>query len=186
MARTATFTPLIAMDRELPEPFVRLPASFFPALADGCAELGEPGVAVLHEAGRQAGNRMFDALGVLPETLAPAEFWEAVDRTFRDLSLGSLHFEPLGNGLAAIGWRNLPEATGPDGNPRVSRGCALATGLLGGLLSRAAGRPVPVLEVDCAAGGSDTCWFLIAAEDRLREVHQRMSDGAPLGGVLRR
>lgn len=172
------------MERDPPEPFVRLPASFFPLLADRCAELGDPGIAALREAGRQAGGRIFDALGVLPEALAPAEFWEAVDRTLRELSLGSLRFEPLEGGAAAIGWRNLPEAAGPDGNSRVSRGCALATGILGGLLSRAAGRSVPVLEVDCAAGGSDTCWFLIAAEARLREVHERWADGAPLSGIL--
>ncbi len=172
------------MEREPPEPFVGLPASFFPALADGCAELGERGIAILREAGRHAGNRLFDALGVLPETLAPAEFWEAVDRTVRELSLGSVRFEPLEGGVAAIGWRNLPEAAGADGNSRISRGCALATGILAGLLSRAAGRPVPVLEVDCAAGGSDTCWFLVGGEGRLREVHEGLAHGTPLSGLF--
>lgn len=175
------------MERTPPEPFVRLPAEMLPTLADRCADLGDEGIAALREAGRRAGNRIFDGLGVLPETLETEAFWSAADDVLRELGLGRITFEPVDGAVGAVSWRELPEATaGGAVAPRRSRGCALATGILGGLLTRAAGRPVAVLEIGCAAGGSDACWFLVGAEGRLREVHARLAEGGAVAAVLGR
>jgi hypothetical protein len=174
------------MERQPPEPLFRLPASTLSALADRCVGLGEDGVDALREAGRRAGLRIYDALGVLPETLEPEEFWRTLDATLGELELGSVSYEPVGEGLGAVSWRRLPEAGVEGAGPRSTHGCPLATGILGGLLSRAAAAPVAVLEVGCAADGSEACWFLVGNEARLREVHQRLSEGTPVGAALGR
>lgn len=166
------------MERDPPEPFVRLPASSLAALADGCLAMGPSGVDALREAGRRAGFRIFDSLGVLPETLPLARFFEAADRALQACGLGSVDFEAVDGGLIAMSWRRLPEAGGAEAGGRTSRGCPLATGILGGLLTRAAGSPMAVLEVDCAADGGDACWFLVGSEERLREIHGRIAGGA--------
>lgn len=162
----------------------RLPHTTLATLAERCGALGEGGVAALRESGRVAGIKLFETLGPRAEGLAVDDFWDAFDRKIRDLNLGFVHFEPIDEGVAALAWYRLPETGVDAGVHRSTEGCHLATGLLGGVLSRAANRPIAVLEVGCGSRGSEACWFLIGSEPRLTEIHQRLSSGEALRTIL--
>jgi hypothetical protein len=73
----------------------------------------------------------------------------------------------------------------PDGRRRRG-GCHFATGLLGGVFSRAAGRPIAVLEVHCGAHAGEPCLFLVSSEARLTTVHRRLTMGTALAEALER
>ncbi len=68
--------------------------------------------------------------------------------------------------------------------PRRRVGCHFATGLLGGVFSRAAGRPIAVLEVHCAAHAGEPCLFLVGSGTRLTSVHRRLTTGTALAAAL--
>jgi len=138
-------------------------------LSHRCAELGPPGVRALREAGYRAGIEVLPTVADVPESLSPAEFWDALDRRFRRAGMGSIRFEPVSSTLGAIAWRESPEAGGTRSDVRDAR-CHFAAGLLAGILSRAAARTVDVLEVRCGAGGAEPCWFLFGTVARIREL----------------
>lgn len=161
-----------------------LPGPALAALADGCLSLGGDGGDALREAGRVAGAHLFELLGPAAAELSPAAFWVRIDEKLRELNLGSLRFEPLDSGLGAVSWYGFPEAGAPDGTGRETRGCPLATGVLGGLLGRAAGRPVAVLEIGCGARSPHACWFLIGSDERLGAVRGRLAEGASVAEAV--
>lgn len=165
-------------------PFACLPRRALAKLADECNALGEGGVHALREAGRVAGGAVFETLGPGAERLTPPAFWARVEEMLRSLELGTLRFEPLDPGLGTIAWYGFPESGTPDGSGRDTRGCHLATGLLGELLGRAAGRSVAVLEIGCGASTPHACWFLIGAKERLDAVHVRLTSGASVAQAL--
>lgn len=182
-----------------------LPAAALGSLSSRCARLGDDGVRALREAGRRAGERLFEGLEPNPEDLSPASFWEALDERMAELRLGSVRFEPLVAGVGLVVWYRAPEAredvippasdgprrragepAGPlrtDGRRPIPR-CHLATGLLAGALTRVAGRPVAAMEVLCGRGDIPLCWFLIGDGDRLRGLHARLRNGASLRATL--
>lgn len=168
-------------------PAVRLPAASLAALADRCGALGDDGVNALRESGRVAGEVLFDGLSgrTDPERASVVAFWEAVDRELGDAGLGSLSYRVLEGGVAAVSLAQLPEAGLDDGaSARSGIGCHFFTGLLGGLLARAADDSVAVVEVECRADGAPACRFLVGGADRLSEIRERLAAGAPLGEVL--
>ncbi len=171
-------------DDRIPAPFVRLPRSALMLLSHRCAALGAPGVRALREAGYRAGAELYAGLGDRPEALSTDEFFPAVDRLLGDLGLGSVSFAPVAPSLGAVSWRRSPEAGGTRREAGGTR-CHLASGLLGGLFSRAAGRTVAVLEASCRSGGSEPCWFLVGSVERLRKLRQDAREGASLESVLR-
>jgi len=138
-------------------------------LSHRCAELGAPGVRALREAGYRAGIEVLPTVADVPESLSPAEFWEALDRRLRAAGMGSIRFEPVARSLGAIAWRESPEAGGTRSDLRGAR-CHFAAGLLAGILSRAASRTIDVLEVRCGAGGTEPCWFVFGTVTRIREL----------------
>lgn len=162
-----------------------LPGAALAALADRCAALGPSAVEALRWAGRTAGGRLLELLGPEATELSPEAFWVRLDERLRELNLGSLRFEPLDAGLGAVSWYGFPESGLPDGGGRESRGCALAAGILAGLLDRTAGEDgVHVLEIGCGAGSRHACWFLIGPEARLERVRRRLEDGAPIAEAV--
>lgn len=165
-------------------PVVRLPARTLPTLADRCAEAGPEGVAALREAGRVAGEELLRRVGADPSASEPGEFWEAVGQEFVDVGLGPLSYSVREPGVGEIRLEGSPEADGVDGEPRRRTGCAFSTGVLGGLLTGAAGQPVAVLEVECRAGGSAFCRFLVGDGHRLRAIRDRLGSGESLARAL--
>lgn len=161
-----------------------LPGPALAALADRCADLGDPGAEALRAAGRVAGGDLFELIGSDPAGLPVVEFWMRVDEKLRELNLGSLRFEPIDPGLATISWYGFPEGGAPDGSGRQTRGCQLATGLLAGLLGRAADRPVGVVEIGCGASSPHACYFLVGPESRLAAVRGRVAEGASVAEAV--
>lgn len=157
---------------------VRLPSRVLSLLADRFGEVGSPSHAALREAGRLTGVRLVEELGPSadPERADPTAFWTEVRWALEDRGLGSLDYEVLGSDLADLRLREGPESTA-DGD-RGRPGCPFSTGLLGGLLSQAAGEPMAVLEVECAADGAAGCRFLAGAEVRLSRIGGRLREGA--------
>lgn len=132
-----------------------------------------------------AGEHLLDTLGSEASELAPAVFWLRVDDRLRELNLGSVRFETLDAGLGGISWYGFPEGGAPDGSGRETRGCAMAAGILAGLLGRAAGdRSVDVLEIGCGAGSPHACWFLVGSESRLAEVRRRLEEGVSVAQAV--
>lgn len=157
---------------------VRLPARALSALADRCGEVGSRGIGALREAGRVAGEAVLDRLGSQAGSAAAGEFWSVLEKEFLDLGLGPLEYRVRGPALGELRLGALPEATGGGERDREGSGCPFSTGLLGGILSGVAGEPVPVLELECRAGGADACRFLVGPEERLAEVREALAEGA--------
>jgi len=131
-------------------------------LSHRCAGLGADGRRTLREAGYRAGVEMVSALAKQPGDMPRSGFWAAVDRGLTDAGLGSVTCETVSPAIGAVAWRGSPEAGGPR-SERPGVQCYFATGLLGGILSRAAGRAVDVREVRCGSGAGEPCWFLFGA-----------------------
>ncbi|WP_419163238.1 V4R domain-containing protein [Candidatus Palauibacter sp.] len=147
-------------------PSVRLPRSALSILSRRCTSLGASGIDALYEAGHRAGADVLETLGPSPAALPSPEFWSRLDAEIRQAGLGSLSYRPVCRRSGAVAWRGSAEAVEP---PTTGRGCHFAAGLLRGVLSHAAGRPVDVTEVRC---GSDDqpCWFLFGSAETVREV----------------
>ena len=166
---------------------VLLPSSVLVDLADRCAAAGEIGIAALREAGRGFGLNLYDSLAPdrAVEELDPEEFWAAVGQKLQELGFGPVRYEQVDEGLAAVCLVSFPEAGGEEIGARRSAGCHLGTGLLGGLLSRAADRSIAVLEIECRADGSHGCWFLLGAQERLESIHEKLRAGEPIENAIK-
>lgn len=164
---------------------VLLPSRVLTLLADRFGQVGSEPHAALREAGRLTGVRLMEELGPAsdPEHADPRTFWSEISRSLGDRGLGSLDYRLLESDLAELKLRGGAEATG-DGD-RSRPGCPFSTGLLGGLLSKAAGEPMAVLEVECAADGAAGCRFLAGAEARLTRVGDRLREGASVEEAVR-
>lgn len=171
------------MEPALDQRLVHLPVSALTTLSRRCAGFGDEGAGALREAGYRAGIELFPELADDPERLPPSTFWLAVDGAVGRLGLGTLSFRPVTTHLAAVAWRGSPEAGGT-GRDRGTACCHFACGLLGGLLSRAAGRTVGVVEARCRTEGSEPCWFLVGAPDRVEAARSGVAGRPPLHEVL--
>ncbi|MGH7541012.1 MAG: V4R domain-containing protein [Gemmatimonadota bacterium] len=167
-----------------PDPLVvQLPVSALTTLSRRCSTLGDAGVRALREAGYRAGIELFPQLDEAPEQLPPSTFWLAVDGEMRRLGLGSVSFLPVTRELATVAWRGSPEARGPRSDPGIPC-CHFASGLLAGLLSRAAGQTVAVVEARCRSMGSEPCWFMVGSPDRVRALPAKRGAQRALHEVL--
>lgn len=171
------------MESGLDQRLVHLPVSALTTLSRRCASFGDEGAGALREAGYRAGIELFQELADDPERLPPSTFWLAVDGAVGRLGLGTISFRPVIRDLAAVAWRGSPEARGSRPDQGVAC-CHFASGLLGGLLSRAAGRTVGVVEARCRTGGSDPCWFLVGAPERVAAAGAAPTDRPPLHEAL--
>lgn len=174
------------MDDFRDEPMIRLPAAALVALADGCARLGDPAAETLREAGRITGLRLFDLLTEdEPAEELPADaFWTRVNEVLDASGLGEVEYRVHEGGVAELSTARGPEAGERGARARVTSGCHFTTGMLGGILSRAAGKPIAILEVECRADSASACRFLVGSEERLSAVHARLSGGASLEEAL--
>lgn len=158
-----------------------LPRSAFEGLSSRLRGNGPSGTAALREAGRETGAALYGALEDGAD-LSPDEFWERTRRIAGLAGLGRPEYAVLAPGVGSVTLSRGPESDRSGGGA-----CHFAAGWIAGLLSRAAGEPVAVLEVRCAALGSgEGCRFLVGSGARLRRIRRRLADGTPLPGALGR
>jgi len=139
-------------------------------LSHRCAALGTDGVRALREAGYRAGVTILASVHDRPERIGMSAFWQGLNDAFGAAGLGSIRFEMVSPAIGAIAWKGSTEASGTR-SERPGVQCHFAAGLLGGVLSRAAGKTEDVLEIRCGAGGDQPCWFLFGAVANMRSVH---------------
>lgn len=160
---------------------IRLPADALRRLSRLCDELGTGSIAVLREAGRAAGRTLVATLPAsdgAPE-LGVDRFWAELGGAAEDAGYGRVGYRVLEADVGEVELRHSPEA-GPDGSGGglPPGGCHFAAGWIGGALSAAAGQPVAVMEVQCAAGDDATaCRFLVGEESRLEEIRRTLRAG---------
>ncbi len=166
---------------------VKLPAGALAEFRQAIEETAtKDGVRALREAGRRlAGDAEVAISGHGGEPLSALSlnrFWTALDRYFRETGWGHIEHQQVTEGVGAILARNWAES-----DPHESRGapgCHISTGLLAELLSRVAGHPVAVMEVDCRSQGDDYCRFLFGSPTTLLLVHQRIAHAGSLDEAL--
>lgn len=161
---------------------IRLPADALRRLSRLCGELGTGSIAALREAGRTAGRNLVAALPTsdgAPE-LEVDRFWTELSGAAEDAGYGRVEYRVLEADVGEVELRHSPEAraAGP-GDASPPGGCHFASGWIGGALSAAAGEPVAVLEVQCAAEDDTAdCRFLVGEERRLEEIRRTLRQGA--------
>lgn len=162
---------------------VRLPAASLAELAERCSQLGDDGITALREVGRGTGARLFTLLGDRPDALSIDDFWSGVNGRLENMRFGSVEPAVIDHMLGSVRWTGSPESAA---TTRRSVGCHFATGLLGGLLGRAADQPVAVLEVGCRAGGADVCRFVFGSVPRVADVYTQLAAGTSIEAALER
>lgn len=163
---------------------VWLPAGAFSRLSGRCGELGAGSVAALREAGRRAGRALVDgpsddpAGGGIAASQPLGRFWDQLRGAAGDRGFGLARYEVLADDVAGVDLRGSPEASVARGEGLPRPGCHFAAGWLGGALTAAAGEPVAVLEVRCAAETrSADCRFLVGPEGRLQRIRLALRGG---------
>lgn len=165
---------------------VRLPARFLADLSERCGRAGPEAAEALREAGRGLGGRLVEDLPDErgPERAPPERFWEAASDLLTERGLGAVAFEVRSPGVAELRLESGPEAADGWGAAAGRDGCPLATGLLAGVLTAAAGEPVAVLEVECGATEGGPCRWLAGSRETLEEVSSQLGEGASVREAL--
>lgn len=160
---------------------VRLPGESLRRLSRLCGELGGGSIAALRDVGRTAGRRLVgDVRGDGSGEMSLDRFWAELAEAAAGAGFGRVEYRVLDRDVGEVELTGSPEAAPSDGEGGLSpHGCHFACGWIGGALSAAAGEPVAVLEVECAAGGGeDSCRFLVGPRRRLEEVRTSLRSGA--------
>lgn len=168
--------------RSDPDDGVRLPAASLRRLSRLCGELGTAGIAAVRDAGRAAGRSLVEGLpaGEGAGEMELDRFWTELADAAESAGFGRVEYRVLESDVGEVELRGSPESRSGDGDgPGPEIGCHFAAGWIGGALSAAAGEPVGVLEVRCAAAGdAGACRFLVGPESRLQEVRTALRAGA--------
>jgi predicted hydrocarbon binding protein len=138
-------------------------------------------IQALHGAGYATGDLLFESFsehlnGPAAETGADA-LWSSLSEFFATRGWGSLVHESLHPAIGVLRSEDWAEA---DPSTESQPSCAFSTGLLSSLLSRVAGGPVAVLEVECRSRGDAACAFAFGSEPAIQHVYARLLEGADL------
>lgn len=165
---------------------VAVPAIIFTTLRRELAkEAGDlPTIHALHAAGYAAGVDMGAAfvtsLGAEATEIGQGRFWSRLSEFLSRRGWGTVAHEDRHRAVGLLTSPDWVEASDADGR----EGCSFTTGLLSGLLTRAAGGPVAVLEVSCRCRGDDHCAFAFGSEEAIHDLYGELLDGADLSGAL--
>jgi predicted hydrocarbon binding protein len=166
-----------------------VPASFLASVRQVAHRLHveEAVDAALEEAGREAGARLFPLLQADAPALGVDAFWDRLNRTLRARGWGTVTHQRVHPGLSLVECPATAEM-GPPGEAGAGAsgrpGCPLTTGILAGVLSEAAGRPVEILQVSCRGEGASSCRWAFGAPMALERLRLGLSSGARLEDAL--
>ena len=144
---------------------------------------------MLQEAGFAGGQAMFDTFGnwlaarglPAPESLPAAEFAVHATEFFHDAGWGSIQLGAL-DSVATVD--STDRAESDPAFPLDFPGCYYTSGVMADLLSRLAGEPLAVMEVECRSMGSERCRFLVGSGETLQHVYEEMAQGVGYSDAL--
>lgn len=156
---------------------VKLPAGALAEVRRAIEETAtKDGVRALREAGRRLAADAEYAISQRDGPLSDLpmdRFWLALGHYFQAFGWGRIEHQEVHEGLGAVLAHDWAEAD--PNEARAAPGCHISTGLLAEILSRVAGRPVAVMEVDCRSQGDDYCRFLFGSPTTLLRVHRKLA-----------
>jgi predicted hydrocarbon binding protein len=165
---------------------VRLPAGGLVALRRAIEESSDDAIRCLREAGRRLAaeteTAILERVGLPLPALSLSRFWSELAAYFDEVGWGHMDHEEVNEGVGAVQARDWAES-----DPKESRpgpGCHISTGLFAELLTRAAGQPVAVMEVDCRSQGDERCRFLFGSPTTLLLVHRKLAEETSLEDAL--
>ena len=164
-----------------------LPASMLRHLREALREETDPLSAIhaLHTAGFGCADDVHELFVGDSDAsrIDQATFWSGLSDFFRRRGWGRLRHEAAHPALGVLSSSDWAEARG-GAEPQPS--CAFTSGLLSGLLTRAAGGGVAVLETSCRARGDDECRFCFGSEDAIHELYGLLLEGLAFDAALER
>lgn len=152
------------------------------------ASAGGGGPDALREAGYAGAESLFHAFetwasdsGIASvKDLAVDEFSRKAAEFFQRAGWGKVSFRSLHDAMGVLDiedcWEAQLHATG-------QTGCHLTTGTLAGFFGCLADYPVAVMEIECRAGESDRCRFLVGTPEMLEHAYERVSRGEGWAGI---
>lgn len=159
-----------------------LPADVLAAMHGAAVEGGE-GAALLERIGRALGRPILESLSGSDEgdheATSADDFWAALRDYFSSHGWGTVSHERVHPGLGRIRAVDWAEPAGDDGR------IPLTAGLLAGLFTAVAGRPIDVLEAPGSEAEPDPS-FLFGSPDAVEALRGLLGDGTDLAGALDR
>ncbi|HEX3867085.1 MAG TPA: V4R domain-containing protein [Gemmatimonadaceae bacterium] len=145
-------------------------------------DLGTNAAALLQEAGYSGGEALYDAFGKWlaargfgpPESLPATSFASRATEFFRDAGWGSVELGSL-DSVATLDSSDWAESD--PAYPLEFPGCYYTSGVMADLMSRLAGEPLAVMEVECRSMGAERCRFLIGSGETIQRVYDEMGEG---------
>lgn len=122
-----------------------------------------------------------DAPNAPAEPVSAATFWSRLDAYADERGWGHLVHRRLHRAVGVLESVDWAEGEGSDESEPA---CSFSSGFLSGILSRAAGAPVAVLETDCRGRGDGRCAFVYGSEPVVKVLHDGLLEGRSLDGIL--
>ncbi len=110
-----------------------------------------------------------------PGELDAERFGEVLSTFFAELGWGNLELSRLGSAGLVITCAEWAEAQRDANAPYPC--CFVSAGLFADLLTRIAGSPIAIMEIECQSRNDEQCRFLGGAPETLEAVYQEMSAG---------
>lgn len=159
---------------------VALPVSVLASLQRHMADEAGQAAAehVLRSVGAEYGRTL---AGSLQGSGTASRFWAELRRHFEERGWGTLDHERPHAALGLLASEDWAESRSPAAG---HRSCVFSAGVLSGLLSQVAGRPVVVLEAACRGRGDDRCAFAFGSEAAVRKLEGALKREGDLGQAL--
>lgn len=170
---------------------LRLPHRSLSLLADSLAEGRSPleAAQLLRRIGCSLGESLGDAFARTVEAeggemgeLPADRFWSGLSEFFAAHGWGTLGFERIHPGLAALSSSDWAEADARRGARYPS--CHVTTGVFAELLGRTAGSHLAVLETECRSRGDARCQFVFGAPETLQALYESAQATGSLSAAL--
>lgn len=152
------------------------------------AGAGAGGPDALREAGYAGAESLFHAfetwaadIGIdSVRDLSMDEFSSRAAEFFQRAGWGNVSLRSLHDAMGVLDIEDCWEA---ELHGRGETGCHLTTGTLAGFFGCIADYPVAVMEIECRAGASERCRFLVGTPEMLEQAYDRISRGEGLAGI---
>lgn len=152
------------------------------------AGAGAGGPDALREAGYAGAESLFHAFETwasdagIPSVkdLPIDQFSSRAAEFFQRAGWGKVSFRSLHNAMGVLDIEDCWEA---QLHGEGETGCHLTTGTLAGFFGCLADYAVAVMEIECSAGASERCRFLVGTPEMLEHAYERVSRGEGWAGI---